>query len=58
MDEILTRNLVQPKHCSELNTAARDFALRGSVDYYTLFTVYKNIFAFFTLGNKQAKAFL
>lgn len=38
VDEILTRNLVQP---SELNTAARDSALRGSVDYYTLFAAYR-----------------
>ena len=34
VDEILNRNLVQP---AKLNTAARDFALKGSVDYYTLF---------------------
>ena len=32
--EILNRNLAQP---AKLNTAARDFALKGSVGYYTLF---------------------
>lgn len=33
MDEILNRNLEQP---AKLHTAARDFALKGSIDYYIL----------------------
>lgn len=38
VDEILTRNVVQP---AELNTAARDSALRGNADYYIFFKVYR-----------------
>lgn len=41
VDEILTKNLGQP---AELNTAARDSALRGSVDYYIFFKVYRQYF--------------
>lgn len=34
VEEIFNRNFVQP---AKLNTAARDFGLKGSIDYYTLF---------------------
>lgn len=34
VEEVLSRNFVQP---AKLNTTARDFALKGSIDYYTIF---------------------